>query len=294
MTVRNYVLTIIVLLLSQFALAQSEPELGVAKAANVQPPAEPSSTYSDTIRLLKKWIDTNENEQMAHLFAIGDLRALDLLTACRNEEEEIASVAFFTLQLLGVDDGTCSRAQLQKRGTLMLSSPPDVTDADFSTIDRWLAKRWRAKGYTCRNEKDEPFIDEALIYALILDGSNRSKSALKRLLAFEKTCEGSETVLAEALQDASSVTAAARARTRNVQVAADTLENSIRASAFFLPTEYRDESDVQLLARNSKDDRILLEVSYRCGRLCGRGYYVVLRKNGAAWQYAIIRMIWIS
>jgi hypothetical protein len=39
---------------------------------------------------------------------------------------------------------------------------------------------------------------------------------------------------------------------------------------------------------------MLVEVSYSCGKSCGRGYLVVLRKEGTAWQYALIRMAWIT
>jgi hypothetical protein len=70
------------------------------------------------------------------------------------------------------------------------------------------------------------------------------------------------------------------------------MDKSVRASAFFLPTEYRKYSKVALLART--DDRILLDVSYTCGRLCGRGYFVVLRRAGPVWRYCVIRMAWIS
>lgn len=86
----------------------------------------------------------------------------------------------------------------------------------------------------------------------------------------------------------------AKAIGHDLKIEPDTLEASVRHSAFFMPEEYRKEASVELLARNSTDSRLLLEVSYRCGMLCGRGYYVVLRRDGAVWQYAVIRMAWIS
>jgi hypothetical protein len=50
-------------------------------------------------------------------------------------------------------------------------------------------------------------------------------------------------------------------------------------------------SFTQVLARTG--GRILLEVSYRCGILCGRGHSVVLRSDGNVWQYAVIRMAYL-
>lgn len=80
----------------------------------------------------------------------------------------------------------------------------------------------------------------------------------------------------------------------NLRVEPDKRKRSIRGSAFFLPQKYRKDSEVELIARNRARNRILLEVSDRCGRHCGEGYYIVLRKDGTDWHDALIRMAWIS
>jgi hypothetical protein len=59
-----------------------------------------------------------------------------------------------------------------------------------------------------------------------------------------------------------------------------------------LPADYRKDSEVKVLART--ENRILLEASYTYGMRSGQGYWVVLRKDGLVWQYAVIEMAWIS
>ena len=87
---------------------------------------------------------------------------------------------------------------------------------------------------------------------------------------------------------------AAKENGHNLKFEPDTLEGVIRSAAFFLPSEYRKDSRIEVIARNKTEDSILLEVSYVCGRLCGSGYHVVLQKDGIVWRYASIGIAWIS
>jgi hypothetical protein len=69
----------------------------------------------------------------------------------------------------------------------------------------------------------------------------------------------------------------------------------LKQSAFFVPEDEQKALSVELLARNETNSRMLVEVSYRCGMLCGSGYYVVLKKNSAStWDYVLICRAWIS
>src|SRR5512133_3845063 len=63
-----------------------------------------SPSYDNTVRLLKEWVETQDNEQLTPLFAFGDSRSSDLLHACRNENDELASAALLTLQMVGSPD----------------------------------------------------------------------------------------------------------------------------------------------------------------------------------------------
>ena len=74
---------------------------------------------------------------------------------------------------------------------------------------------------------------------------------------------------------------AAKQPGHNLRVEPERLKSSVRASAFFLPEKYRRDSEVEVIAGNRAGNRILLEVSYCCGNLCGKGYYVyvVLKKR---------------
>jgi hypothetical protein len=261
-----------------------------------QEPTAASETYDDTIRTIKKWTESDENDDLARLFAIGDVRTGDLLAACHDSDEEIAGAAFGALQLLGKPEcEPCAESVSQTHGGLAFACSA-MGDADFQHIETWMAKKHTGTGYEC-GEDYEPLMPmgDSVVYALILDGSSRSMSLLDDMLGLEKACvPDGETIFGEVLEQAQSLIVAARKAGHNLRVEPDKLKNSIRDSAFFLPRKYRRDSEVEVIARNKARNRILLEVSYRCGRLCGRGYFVILRKDGADWHYAVIRMAWIS
>jgi hypothetical protein len=181
-------------------------------------------------------------------------------------------------------------------GGLAVACSADISEPDFQRIELWLAKKRTGTGYEC-GEEYEPLtpMDDSVVYALILDGSSRSRSVLDDMLGLEKACvTDGPTIIGEVLEQAQSLIVAAKQAGHNLRVEPEKLKSSVRASAFFLPQMYRRDSKVEVIARNRARNRILLEVSYRCGNLCGKGYYVVLRKDGNDWHYALIRMAWIS
>lgn len=156
----------------------------------------------------------------------------------------------------------------------------------------------KRNGYECAPEGEyEPLtpLDDSVVYALILDGSPRSRSILNHMDAIENACGvDHDTIIGEILEQAQSVIAAAKRSARNLKFEPDTFESVVRSSAFFLRSKYRKDSQIEVIAHNIANDRILLEVSYRCGRLCGSRYYVVLQKDGTVWRYASIGIAWIS
>jgi len=115
------------------------------------------------------------------------------------------------------------------------------------------------------------------------------------MLGLEKACvPGETTIIGEVLEQAQSLVVAAQRASHNLRVEPNRILSSVRASVFFLPEKYRKDSIVEVIARNKATNTILLEVSYRCGNLCGKGYHVLLRKDGNDWHYAMISMAWIS
>jgi len=263
-------------------------------AAAQAPPT--SETYNDTLRSIKKWVESEEDDDLARLVKIGDVRTPDLVAACHSSEDEIARAAFLALQLLGKSEcETCAESASQRRGDVALVCLANISEPDFERIELWLAKKRTGAGYDC-GEDYEPLtpMDDSVVYALILDGSSRSRSVLDNMLGLERACVTETTIIGEILEQAPSLIVAAKQVGHNLRTQPDELENSIRASAFFLPQEYRKDSKVEVIAQNRTRNCILLEVSYVCGRLCGSGYYVVLRKDGTDWHYALIRMAWIS
>ncbi len=244
--------------------------------------------------MLKDWLHTEGNNQLVPLFAFGDSRSLDLLNACRNENDETANGAFLALQLLGsAECQPCADSFSQKHGGPMLGCATHREDDSLQRIDRWLAGTRTRSGYRCGKEEGWR-IDDALVYALILEGSPRSLALLNRTLALEKACAGYQTIEQETLARAPALMREAKTAGHDLKIDPERVEPSIRHAAFFLPREHRRNSKVTVLARNSTDSRMLVEVSYSCGMSCGRGYLVVLRKEGAVWQYALIRMAWIT
>lgn len=287
--------SLLLLTLAWSASAQTEPLSSASKGNTARQTQPISATYGDTVKMLKTWFDSQKNDDLARPFAVGDARASDLQAACSSEDDKVASSAFFVLQLLGKSECVdCGNSISRKRKGIAFVCEPNHIDADLKRIEEWLGEKRTQRGYECGDDFDlhEP-LNDSLIYALILDGSPRSKSILDRLLAMDKACAW-ENAIAEPLEQAKSLTVTAKEIGHNLRFEPDTLESVIRASAFFLSPEYRKDTTVEVIARNTAENRILLEVRYICGLQCGRGYLVVLRKDGSAWQYAVITMAWIS
>lgn len=286
------------LVMLAFLCASSLAQQGAsASPSPSQESTAPSGTYGDTLRTIQKWVESDENEDLARLWAIGETRTPDLVAACHSSDEEIAGAAFGALQLLGKPEcEPCADSVSQVHDGLAVTCSANIREADFQRIERWLAKKHTGTGYEC-GEEYEPLMpmDDSVVYALILDGSSRSQSVLDDMLGLEEACVPKETtIIGEVLEQAQSLIADAKQTGHNLRVEPNMLKSSIRASAFFLPEKYRGDSEVEVIARNRARNRILLEVSYRCGGLCGKGYFVVLRKDGTDWHYAVIRMAWIS
>jgi len=299
MKMRTFLWLLLIFAFACSTRAQSKPQSSAAGRAITQQSGSNSETYSDTLAMVKAWRETEESDELGRLFAIGDLRTSDLLVACNEADEEITSLAFHALQLLGKSECVpCGDTVSRKHNDVPFLCGANITDADFSRIERWLAKKKNGNGYECAPEGEyEPLIplDDSVVYALILDGSPRSRLILQRMLAVEKACvaEGA-TIIGEILEQEESLIEAAKRSARNLRIDSDTLESVVRSSAFFLPSKYRKDSQIEVIAHNKANDRLLLEVSYRCDSLCGSGYYVVLQKDGPFWRYASIGMAWIS
>lgn len=293
---RTYFSLLLLLTLTCSASAQSKPQSSAETAVQQTPSI--SETYNDTLKMIKAWLETDEDNEFGRLFAIGEERVSDLEAACHSGDDEIVSAAFRVLHLLGKSEAeSCVEAIAQKhKGLPLLCSAID--DACFKHLEEWLAKKRTPNGYDCREDYDSDLaimpIDDALVYALLLDASPRSRSALDRLAAFEKACKEEDTIIGELLDQAHSLNVDTKEIAQGMKFEPATLENVIRDSAFFLPPEYRKDSEVEMVAHNKTGDRILLDVGYTCGPLCGRWYYVVLRKDGTVWKYAVITMVRIS
>lgn len=295
---RSLGLAPILLTCAGLAFSQSRLELPTNNSSPTpQGSSRISGTYNDTLQTIRKWIESEESGDLSRLLTKGEVRTADLMAACHNSEEEIARAAFGALQLLGeAKCEACAESLSQARGGVAVTCSGSISELTFERIERWLATKRKGTGYEC-GEDYEPLtpMDDSVVYALILDGSSRSQGLLEDMLGLEKACVADgPTIIGEALENAKSMIQAAKESGHILKVEPEKLKSSVRASAFFLPPKYRSDCEVEVISRNRARNRILLEVSYRCGNLCGKGYYVLLRKDGADWHYALIRMAWIS
>jgi len=128
--------------------AQSKPQSFAADRAITEQSGLNSETYSDTLAMIKVWRETEESDELGRLFAIGDLRTSDLLVACNDADEEIASLAFLTLHLLGESECVpCGDMISRKHNDVPFVCGANIADADFNRIERWLAKKKNGNGF---------------------------------------------------------------------------------------------------------------------------------------------------
>jgi hypothetical protein len=109
---------------------------------------------------------------------------------------------------------------------------------------------------------------------------------LGRMSSLAKASHDEENIVFDVAIRSKTLALQAKNSVRSLKLDGGTFEESLRKSIFFVPADQRDDSEIKLLARNSNDNRMLVEVSYICGRLCGSGYYIVLRKN-ASWDVGL-------
>ncbi len=227
--------SLLLLLTLTWSTPAQTPQLSSAGKGNPARQTRPiSATYGDTLKMLKTWLESHKKVDLARLFAMGDARAPDLRAACHSTDDKIASAAFFVLQLLGKPECVdCGNSISRKHKELAFVCGSNFNDVDFKRIEEWLAKKRTQKGYECGDDSEplEP-LDDSLVYALVLDGSPRSKSILDRFLAMDKACAW-ENAIGDPLEQAQSLIVAGKEIGHNMRSEPNTLESVIRASAFF-------------------------------------------------------------
>lgn len=249
---------------------------------------------TDTAQVLATWEDLDETV-LASLFATGESRLEDLVNICNGKDQELHAKAYLVLYLIGSPEARACASGLQYDNQPAVFAAGDMlSEEDFAKLEKLFAIKRQRQQPTC-NEDDVPVVDESLSYALVLDGSPRSIHLLRNMAAQFKTCDAEGLITSEIAVHADALQREARTLARDIAIDSDAFESRIRHSAFFIPAEFRTDASVQLLARNETNSRMLMEVSYRCGMLCGSGYYVVLKKNSAGtWDYVLITRAWIS
>ena len=254
-----------------------------------------STTYVETVKLLRSWEEGDDEQLLAHLFAIGDARGSDFEAACHREDQDTKGKAYLLLYLLG-SSGTreCASRLRMEEPVAMLSVSDELSENDYEKLEQLFRARACEKAMNC-NGDDLPLIDESLVYSLILDGSKRSMKLLGRMSSLAKASHDEENIVFDVAVRSKTLALQAKNSVRSLKLDGGPFEEWLRKSIFFVPADQRDDSEIKLLARNSNDNRTLVEVSYICGRLCGSGYYIVLRKNASGtWDYALIMRAWIS
>ena len=271
----------------QAVVAQSTAESPSNTAQQAAPSV--SESHTKTVSLIGQFLSDADPDEIAQLFTMGSASTADLITACERNNNSIGAIALQILQLLGkLSCKGCADSAWQKHTGLGFACAASLNDSDFDRIHRWLANTRTTGGYNCQSP-DRPRNYEPLAYALILDGSPRAHEVLAQMLAMENACSGTDTYSGEVVQHAAELSAEANRIARNLTLRPD-VETAIRASAFFVPPATRQDAKIRVLART--EDRILADLSSNWvqGSMGGREYYVVLRKDGSVWQYAVIML----
>jgi len=103
----------------------------IAESTDKELPSR-SQTYNDTLQTIKKWLESEGNDDLARLLRMGEARTPDLVAACRDSDEEIAGAAFEALLLLGKPEcETCADSMSQMRGGLALACSENISEAAF-------------------------------------------------------------------------------------------------------------------------------------------------------------------
>jgi hypothetical protein len=290
MALNRLIVALTLLTLSCIDWAQVKPQSTFAKGT-VPQTGEAMLPLADTVGRLKGWIDTENNDDLAWLFTQGEAINSDLLAACRDKDDQTALAAYIVRQLLGKPPcGECPDAVRKQLGKLAPACQENLTAADLARINLWWAGRKTPNGFRCNDEEGLVF-DPDIRTDLIIHTSPESRPVLIRMLAFDSLCAEAGTVTPRALDQAQSLAAVEFEQGQHLMLEPD-IGASIRASAFFIAPQDRKQTKVEVVAR--QDDRILLEVSYVCGGTCGRGYYVVLRRNASTWRYAEVILAWVA
>jgi hypothetical protein len=253
-----------------------------------------SKADSETVKLLKQW-DGDDEATLATLFATGQSRELELAQICHDGDQYLRGEAYVVLLLIGSSETAGCVENLDLEGKpAVLATRDELQMQDFERIERVLTENPCQGKQNCNGEDDCPLIDESTTYALFLNGSARALALLKHMATLSKACRGEDLTPADIALNVDSMNDVA-SRTRNLQLDTANFESVMKKSAFFVPEDQQKAVSVELLARNETNSRMLVEVSYRCGMLCGSGYYVVLKKNAAGtWDYVLVSRAWIS
>jgi hypothetical protein len=206
-----------------------------------------------------------------------------------------APEAYLLLVLIGSNKtAECASRVHQEDFPAILATSDEVSEADFTKLEYLFRPRPCEDSGKCR-EQDLPLVDESIVYALVLDGSKRAMSLLNRMSKLSKASKSDDMLGFDVASNAETLITQARERAHNLTFEPSTFEQALRRSAFFLKDDVKETAEIKLLARNVSNDHMLITVSYTCGRLCGSGYYVVLkRSHSGTWDYALIARAWIS
>jgi hypothetical protein len=181
----------------------------------------------------------------------------------------VAIEAVLVLQLLGDAEAQRCRGREAAIGWARA-----LTEQDFIYFEKLFAD-------------GDPLVKDSLIYALVLNGSTRAQSLLRRVYGARRPWGGPETV-----EEALSLIPVAEKAAKNL--GAVPTEASVRSTAFYLSRGARRNAKVKIVGRSGDGKRMLASVSHSCGLLCGAGYLVVLRQEQDGWRYSLITMVWVS
>lgn len=223
----------------------------------------------------------NDSDKLAVLFNAGDQRIQDLIRALDDGDNDISLRAQIVIRYLGNREGMKHLVEwYSKRPTEYSIAGPvplPLTDWDYEFIERNLMPKppetWREIGVR-------------YIYALAIDGSERSKKALDSLLNKGASVKENTTI-------GLAIKQLQIARPKMLMSGKDAAK-VVLENAFFIYPADRKRTKSRLVAFNGTKDKVLVELYINRGQLAEEWYHVVMSKVGRGWKFYSITPVSVS
>lgn len=247
-------------------------------------PAIDNSVQYDDVRKLLSEIHSHriDSDKLALLFKIGDKKIAELIQALDDENVEINTNAQAVIRYLGNEKGMKALqdwyGKQKKEYRVAGPIPLPISTYDYKFIEKNIVgqppERWSSSSIS-------------YLYALALDDSPNSKSALAQLVARAGTLDQSSSI-AYAIRQIQST------QPRRILKGQKDLSELVQKNAFFIAPRDQEYVSTKLLGFNGAKDKALIEVHIDRGILAKEWFHVVISLSKKGWKFFSIRQVAVS